>query len=331
MSKVRDAIILAGGIGTRMLPASLFTPKEALPLVDTPVINHLIWEAAKAGADRVHLVLSKRKRKLLHDHIENETIHGNDVRSDLPREALKLGIDGIEIIPHIQTSSSGVADAISVAIDQIEGAFLVLLGDMVMVGEHFSPKQSGVEMASEASLRLVKMFEKTTHDFGVVARGSDTVYRLKLKNIYQQDVHISEVSTTCGCSAGKPGKETLKSLEETYVEITMDTRKFIRRKDSNVIVTFDRPVYGRVQIPITAYIRTDVVIEPGSAQFGTVDREENNEKTLKVSYAGRQDWQIKKVETSHTNVGHVLISDVSKDAKNAPCNLLSHVQSSPGQ
>ncbi len=161
MSKVRDAIILAGGIGTRMLPASLFTPKEALPLVDTPVINHLIWEAAKAGADRVHLVLSKRKRKLLHDHIENETIHGNDVRSDLPREALKLGIDGIEIIPHIQTSSSGVADAISVAIDQIEGAFLVLLGDMVMVGEHFSPKQSGVEMASEASLRLVKMFEKT--------------------------------------------------------------------------------------------------------------------------------------------------------------------------
>ena len=156
----------------------------------------------------------------------------------------------------------------------------------------------GLVVAQESDW-AVKMFEKTTHDFGVVARGSDTVYRLKLKNIYQQDVHISEVSTTCGCSAGKPGKETLKSLEETYVEITMDTRKFIRRKDSNVIVTFDRPVYGRVQIPITAYIRTDVVIEPGSAQFGTVDREENNEKTLKVSYAGRQDWQIKKVETSH--------------------------------
>jgi len=159
----------------------------------------------------------------------------------------------------------------------------------------------GLVIAQESDW-AVKMFEKTTHDFGVVARGSDTVYRLKLKNIYQQDVHISEVSTTCGCSAGKPGKETLKSLEETYVEITMDTRKFIRRKDSNVIVTFDRPVYGRVQIPITAYIRTDVVIEPGSAQFGTVDREENNEKTLKVSYAGRQDWQIKKVETSHKHI-----------------------------
>ena len=46
MAEVRDAIILAGGIGTRMLPASLYAPKEALPLVDTPIINHLIWEAA---------------------------------------------------------------------------------------------------------------------------------------------------------------------------------------------------------------------------------------------------------------------------------------------
>jgi len=143
-----------------------------------------------------------------------------------------------------------------------------------------------------------RMFEKTTHDFGVVARGSDTTYRLKLKNIYKEDVHISEVSTTCGCSAGKPGQETLQSLEETYIEITMDTRKFMRRKDSNVIVTFDKPLYGRVQIPITAYIRTDVVLQPGSVQFGTVDREEQNTKTLKLSYAGRQDWKISRIDTA---------------------------------
>lgn len=154
-------------------------------------------------------------------------------------------------------------------------------------------------VAAQDSDWAVKMFEKKTHDFGVVARGSETTYRLKLKNIYKEDVHISEVSTTCGCSAGRPGAETLKTLEETYIEITMDTRKFMRRKDSNVIVTFDRPLYGRVQIPITAYIRTDVVLDPGSAKFGSIDREEKNEKTLKVAYAGRQDWQIKKIETGH--------------------------------
>lgn len=142
-----------------------------------------------------------------------------------------------------------------------------------------------------------KMFEKTEHDFGVVARGSDASYRLKLKNLYKETVHIAEVRTTCGCSAGKPSQETLQSLEEAYVEITMDTRKFMRRKDSNVIVVFDQPSYKEVRIPITAYIRTDVVVDPGSAQFGSVDREKKNERVLKVAYAGREDWTIKEVKT----------------------------------
>ncbi len=142
-----------------------------------------------------------------------------------------------------------------------------------------------------------KMFEKTSHDFGVVARGSDVSYRLKLKNLYKEDVHIADVRTTCGCSAGEPSQTTLKSLEDAYVEIKMDTRKFMRRKDSNVIVTFDAPLYQEVTIPITAYIRTDVVVEPGSAQFGMVDQETGSEQTLKIAYAGRADWKIKSVTT----------------------------------
>jgi len=161
MAQVRDAIILAGGIGTRMLPASLFAPKEALPLVDTPLINHLVWEAAKAGVERVHLVLSKRKRDFLEQFLDGDSIHGNEIRVDLPRESLTLGIEGVQIVPHVQTNAGGVADAISVAIDRISGPFLVILGDMLIIEKHVSPKQSGVEWASEASLKLVKMFESS--------------------------------------------------------------------------------------------------------------------------------------------------------------------------
>lgn len=39
-----------------------------------------------------------------------------------------------------------------------------------------------------------------------------------------------------------------------------------------------------------------------SVQFGTVGREEKNEKTLKVACAGRQNWQIKNVETGHQHI-----------------------------
>ena len=148
----------------------------------------------------------------------------------------------------------------------------------------------------------LKMFDKRSHDFGVVAKGAEANYRLKVKNLYQDDVHIAEVTTTCGCTAGKPSQETLKRLEEGYISISMNTIKFDRHKDSNVIVIFDKPRYAKVTIPIVAYIRTDVVLDPGSAQFGTIYREDRNAKTIRIQYAGRSDWHIKDVKTNHEHL-----------------------------
>ena len=178
MAKVEDAIILAGGSGTRMLPASLFIPKETMPLVDTPIINHLIWEVAKSGVSRVHLVLSKRKYEILSDFILDEGLHGDEIRPDLPRESLRLGWEGMEIIPHIQKSPGGVADAISTAIESVKGPFLVLLGDMLLVEEHFGPLHSGPSYASNASKELVSMFSRS----GLPAVGVCPVGREELSN-----------------------------------------------------------------------------------------------------------------------------------------------------
>jgi len=159
--QVTDAIILAGGIGTRMLPASLYSLKEGLPLVDTPILNHLVWEAAKSGVSRIHIVLSKRKKKILEDFFQAGTVIDEGVRNDLPPESLRLGVPGVEIIPHIQHESKGVGDAISTAMKNIKGPFLVLLGDMVLIEEHHDPSRSGVLYASSASERLVESFKKS--------------------------------------------------------------------------------------------------------------------------------------------------------------------------
>ena len=192
MKKVEDAVILAGGNGTRMLPASLFMPKETMPLVDTPLINHLIWEAAKAGVSRVHLVLSKRKYGILREFIDNEEVHEESTRIDLPRDSLRLGLEGLTVIPHIQTSPGGVGDAISAAIDSLDGPFLVLLGDMLLMDRHVGPLDSGPKHASSASSRLVDSFSRTglpvvgvcpvemeeISNYGVVEISDDMVSRI---------------------------------------------------------------------------------------------------------------------------------------------------------
>ena len=55
---VRSVVIPAAGLGTRILPATKAFPKELLPLVDRPIIQYGVEEAAAAGIDRVVLVTS---------------------------------------------------------------------------------------------------------------------------------------------------------------------------------------------------------------------------------------------------------------------------------
>jgi UTP--glucose-1-phosphate uridylyltransferase len=58
---IRTAIVPAAGLGTRFLPTTKSVPKELLPVVDTPGIEHVATEAAEAGLDKLVLVVSPGK------------------------------------------------------------------------------------------------------------------------------------------------------------------------------------------------------------------------------------------------------------------------------
>lgn len=62
--KVRKAVILAAGYGTRFLPVTKAVPKEMLPLVDRPVIHYIVEEAVAAGLEHIVMVTSGSKRAI---------------------------------------------------------------------------------------------------------------------------------------------------------------------------------------------------------------------------------------------------------------------------
>lgn len=66
---VRKAVILAAGHGTRFLPATKAVPKEMLPLVDQPVIQHVVEEAVAAGLQHITIVTAGAKRAV-EDHFD---------------------------------------------------------------------------------------------------------------------------------------------------------------------------------------------------------------------------------------------------------------------
>lgn len=63
-SRIRTAVIPAGGLGTRLLPLTRAVPKELLPVWKRPVLDYAIEEAAAAGIERVVIITAPGKEAL---------------------------------------------------------------------------------------------------------------------------------------------------------------------------------------------------------------------------------------------------------------------------
>ena len=69
MSKVRKVVFPVAGLGTRMLPATKVLPKEMLPVVDRPVIQYALEEAAAAGIEQF-IFVTGRGKTIIEDHFD---------------------------------------------------------------------------------------------------------------------------------------------------------------------------------------------------------------------------------------------------------------------
>jgi len=146
-----------------------------------------------------------------------------------------------------------------------------------------------------------KLFKTHKHDFGTVARGAKIEYEFEMVNCFVEDVHIASVRTSCGCTTPSIKKKTLKTWEKGAIVAKLNTRAFMGYKSAAIIVTIDKPYYAEVQLSVQSRIRSDVVLNPGVVQYGSVDQGNVAEQTIKVEYAGRNDWQIVDVRSANTH------------------------------
>lgn len=68
-NKIRKAVFPVGGLGTRFLPATKALPKEMLPIVDKPLIQYAVEEAAAAGIEEFVFVTGRGKQAI-EDHFD---------------------------------------------------------------------------------------------------------------------------------------------------------------------------------------------------------------------------------------------------------------------
>jgi hypothetical protein len=147
-----------------------------------------------------------------------------------------------------------------------------------------------------------KMFDGLQHDFGTVARGAKVEHRFVLTNLYKEDIHISGVRSSCGCTSPEITRQTLKTYEKSEIIAKFNTHSFLGQKSATVTVTIDQPYFAEVQLQIAGYIRSDVVLSPGAVELGSVDQGKTAEKKIKVHYAGRDDWRITGVKSANPSL-----------------------------
>jgi hypothetical protein len=156
---------------------------------------------------------------------------------------------------------------------------------------------------AEAQEWVKAMFEETEHDFGTVPRGAKAEYEFKLVNKYQETIHIDRVKSSCGCTTPRIKKADLKTYEEGSIVCEFNTESFIGPKTAQVTVVFTQPFYGEMQLNVRGNIRSDIQTEPGVIEFGEVDRGMSKATQVKISYAGRNPWEITDVRSVNDNLG----------------------------
>jgi UTP--glucose-1-phosphate uridylyltransferase len=157
---IKKAIIPAAGWGTRMLPATKSIPKEMLPILDKPVIQYVVEEAANSGITDILIVISSGKRAIeehFSNHFELEyTLKEKGKKAEL--ETLRKIQDLANIHFVWQRELNGLGDAVRYGKTFVgKDPFAILLGDSILESNTNKP----------ILLQMIEKFE--THHASITA------------------------------------------------------------------------------------------------------------------------------------------------------------------
>lgn len=142
--KVKKAVILAAGVGTRFLPVTKSMPKEMLPIIDRPVIHYVVEEAIASGLDDIIIVTGRGKRAV-EDYFDAAPELETRLKKTKKDNLLKIinNIPSLSDIHYIrQKDPRGLGDAVLRAEKHIGNEpFAVLLGDDIIKNHKPCTKQ----------------------------------------------------------------------------------------------------------------------------------------------------------------------------------------------
>ena len=183
--KVRKAVIIAAGWGTRFLPITRSQPKEMLPLVDKPLIQYSVEVAINSGIEQIIMVTARGKQSM-EDYFDrsSELEHFLEQKSDAERLRQMRELSSMVDICYIrQKEQLGLGHAILTVRNIVgEEPFAVMLPDDVIDSDVPSIKSMiPVYEEYEAGVIAVeRVSDEDTRRYGIIEpkQVSDSIYQI---------------------------------------------------------------------------------------------------------------------------------------------------------
>jgi len=172
--RVRKAVFPVAGMGTRFLPVTKASPKEMLPIVDKPLIQYAVEEAAAAGITDMIFITGRNKRAI-EDHFDKAYELEAELEARGKKELLaavrELTPKSVNCIYIRQSEALGLGHAVLCARPVVgEEPFAVILADDLIDGDPPVMRQmSEIFEAQQCSvLGVQEVARDQTRSYGIV-------------------------------------------------------------------------------------------------------------------------------------------------------------------
>ena len=178
MRRVRKVVFPVAGLGTRMLPATKVLPKEMLPVVDRPIIQYALEEAAAAGAEQF-IFVTGRGKAMMEDHFDRafelfETLERKAKAKEL--EALERAVPRAgEVVYTRQQEPKGLGHAVWCARHIVghEPFAVMLVDDLIHAETPCLAQMVAAQQETQGNLLAVmEVPQEHTSRYGVIDPGA---------------------------------------------------------------------------------------------------------------------------------------------------------------
>jgi UTP--glucose-1-phosphate uridylyltransferase len=172
--KIKKAIFPVGGLGTRFLPATKSMPKEMLPIVDKPLIQYAVEEAAEAGIEQFIFVTSRGK-SAIENHFDHSFELENNLLSKGKTDTLKTAQEMLKIPGSFayvrQQEPAGLGHAVWCARHLIANEpVAVILADDLIYGPS-TIKEMIKNYTSGNMLAVMEVDKQDVSSYGIITPG----------------------------------------------------------------------------------------------------------------------------------------------------------------